>query len=79
MLELKYINGGSEGMIKLEKSKWDRDKFCLNCNEHKDDCKELKFSVGQSDSNAVSICLCGKCRDALRRILESDRLERELL
>jgi len=51
----------------------DRDKFCLNCNCHKEDCKELKFSIGSNNSCFTVICLCKDCRDQLKNLLSQEK------
>ena len=56
-------------MIWIEDMKYDRRKFCLNCNREKDDVKALKFSVNDNDYGATTICLCKECRDKLKAIL----------
>lgn len=56
-------------MIWTENLKFDKDEYCFNCNSIKEDCKELKFSVGDNYSNAVVICLCEDCRNKLKAIL----------
>ena len=59
-------------MIRIEVNKYDRHKFCLNCNCERADTKELKFSVGDNDYNACVIALCKECRVKLRSLLESE-------
>lgn len=60
-------------MIWIEEPKYDRHKFCLNCNCEKDDSKELKFSVQDNNSGACTVCLCKECRNKLKTLLEMER------
>ncbi len=43
----------------------DRDKFCLICNEHKDDCMNVKLSVKDDNCCFATFCLCGEHRKEL--------------
>lgn len=55
-------------MIWIDDMKYERRKFCLNCNQERNDVKALKFSVKDNDYG-TAICLCSECRAKLKEIL----------
>lgn len=59
-------------MIWIENLKYERGKFCLNCNCEKEDVKALKFSVKNNDYGACTICLCKECRNKLKAVLQEE-------